>query len=41
MNDMATPNEPGLAPWLNRIHRGDCREMLAQVPDNAVDVIVS
>jgi adenine-specific DNA-methyltransferase len=41
MIDIDLRSEPGQASWLNRIHLGDCREMLASVRDNSVDLVVT
>jgi site-specific DNA-methyltransferase (adenine-specific) len=30
-----------LAPWLNRIHLGDCLKLMAQLPEGSVDLVVT
>jgi modification methylase len=30
-----------LGPWINKIHRGDCVEVMGQMPEKSIDVIVT
>jgi len=38
---MNTKESTELAGWINKIHHGDCLDLLKQLPDNAVDCVVT
>ena len=37
----AAQTDVRIADWLNRVHQGDCLQVLAQLPDESVDLVVT
>ena len=35
------PGESGMDYWLNKIHHGDCLDVMKMIPDNTIDLIVT